>query len=120
MADTSLARLLPLPAAWFQILLALADGDRHGYALMREVAEESGGRIRLGPGTLYGALKRLLVLGLVQESGRRPDPSLDDQRRRYYRLTALGSQAMAAEAARHARLVELARSKRVLSRPRHA
>ena len=120
MADASLARLLPLPPAWFHILLALAEGDSHGYALMREVAEESSGRIRLGPGTLYGALKRLLALGLVQESGRRPDPSLDDQRRRYYRLTTLGSRAMAAEAARHARLVELARSKRVLSRPRHA
>ena len=120
MADASLAHLLPLPPAWFHILIALADGDRHGYALMQEVAEESGGQIRLGPGTLYGALKRLLALGLVQEGGRRPDAGLDDQRRRYYRLTALGKQAMAAEAARHASLVELARSKRVLSRPRHA
>jgi hypothetical protein len=65
-------------------------------------------------------LKRLLALGLVQESGRRPDPALDDQRRRYYRLTSLGSRAVSAEAARHARLVALARSKRVLSRPRTA
>ena len=113
-------RLLPLPAAWFHILLCLATGDRHGYALMQEISEESGGRIRLGPGTLYGALKRLLSLGLVEESGRRPDPSLDDQRRRYYRLTSLGRRTMTAEAARHASLVELARVKRVLSRPRPA
>lgn len=120
MTDSSLARLLPLPPAWFHILIALADGDRHGYALMHEVTEESGGRIRLGPGTLYGALKRLLALGLVQEGDRRSDPDFEDQRRRYYRLTGLGRRAMAAEAARHASLVELARSKRVLSRPRHA
>ena len=120
MLDPSLESLLPLPPAWFHILLALAEEDRHGYALMADVAAESGGRIRLGPGTLYGALKRLLVLGLVEESGRRPDPSLDDERRRYYRLTALGRRAMAAEAARHARLVQLARSKRILPRPRMA
>jgi DNA-binding PadR family transcriptional regulator len=109
-----------LPPAWFHLLLALAGGERHGYALMRDVAEESGGRVRLGPGTLYGALKRLLELGLVEESGRRPDRSLDDERRRYYRLTALGRRSMAAEADRHARLVELARAKRVLPRPRPA
>jgi DNA-binding PadR family transcriptional regulator len=120
MADSSVVRPFPMPPAWFHILLSLSDGDRHGYALMQEIAEESGGRIRLGPGTLYGALKRLLSLGLVEESGRRPDPGLDDQRRRYYRLTALGRRAMTAEAARHAGLVELARAKRVLTRPRHA
>lgn len=119
MSDPVLERLLPLPPAWFHILLALADEERHGYALMGDVEAESAGRIRLGPGTLYGALKRLLALGLVEESGRRPDPSLDDQRRRYYRLTTRGRRAMTAEAARHAGLVELARAKRVLSRPRH-
>ena len=118
MSETSLERLLPLPPAWFHILLALARQDRHGYALMQDVAEESAGRIRLGPGTLYGALKRLLALGLVAESGRRPDPGLDDQRRRYYGLTSLGRRAVAAEAARHASLVQLARSKRVLPRAR--
>jgi DNA-binding PadR family transcriptional regulator len=118
MSDSSLAHLLPLPPVWFQLLLALTNQERHGYALMQDVADESEGRIRLGPGTLYGALKRLLVLKLVEESGRRPDPALDDQRRRYYRLTALGRRVLAAEAARHASLVQLAQSKRVLARPR--
>lgn len=112
-------RLLPLPPAWFHILLVLAEGERHGYALMQDVAAESGGRVRLGPGTLYGALRRLLELKLVEESGRRPDPS-DDPRRRYYALTPLGRRTLAAEAARHARLVELARGKRILHGPRTA
>lgn len=120
MPDSSLAPLLPLPPAWFHLLLALTHRERHGYALMQDVAAESGGRIRLGPGTLYGALKRLLTLGLLEESGRRPDPDLDDQRRRYYRLTPFGRRVLGAEAARHASLVRLAQSKRVLSRPRHA
>jgi DNA-binding PadR family transcriptional regulator len=109
-----------LPPAWYHLLLALTDGERHGYALMQDVAEESGGRVRLGPGTLYGALKRLLELGLVVESGRRPDPLLDDERRRYYRLTPAGRRALEAEAVRHVRLVELARAKRVLAKPRTA
>jgi len=113
-------RHLPLPPAWYHLLLALTEGERHGYALMQDVREESGGRVRLGPGTLYGALRRLLELGYVVESGRRPDPLLDDERRRYYRLTPLGRRVMAAVAARHLRLVELARAKRVMSRPRPA
>ena len=112
--------LTNLPTAWYHLLLALVGGERHGYALMQEIAEESGGAVRLGPGTLYGALKRLLELGLVVESGRRRDPELDDERRRYYRLTPLGRRTLEAEAARHARLVELARAKRVLPRPRTA
>jgi DNA-binding PadR family transcriptional regulator len=120
MPDPQLTRLLPLPPVWFHLLLALTNQERHGYALMQDVAAESDGKIRLGPGTLYGALKRLLALGLVEESGRRPDHGLDDQRRRYYRLTALGRRALAAEAARHVSLVQLAQSKRVLSRPRPA
>jgi DNA-binding PadR family transcriptional regulator len=111
---------LPLSPAWFHLLLALAGGERHGYALMKAVAEESAGELRLGPGTLYGALKRLLDLGLIEESGRRPDPALDDERRRYYRLTTSGRQILGTEAARHARLVSLARAKRILPRPRPA
>jgi DNA-binding PadR family transcriptional regulator len=111
---------VPLPPAWFHILLALAETERHGYALMQEVASESGGQLRLGPGTLYGALRRLLELRLIEESGRRPDPELDDERRRYYRLTAAGRRLLAAEAARHDRLVQLARAKRVLPRIRPA
>ena len=118
MTEASLARLLPLPPVWFHLLLALAHQERHGYALMRDVAAESGGRIALGPGTLYGALKRLLALRLVSESDHRPDPEMDDQRRRYYRLTSLGRRVLAAEAARHASLVQLAQTKRVLPRPR--
>jgi len=111
---------VPLPTAWFHLLLALTGGERHGYALMQDVADESGGQLRLGPGTLYGALKRLLQLGLVEESARRPDPVLDDERRRYYRLTPAGRRVLTAEAARHDRLVNLARAKRVLPRPRPA
>jgi DNA-binding PadR family transcriptional regulator len=120
MSDSSLAHLLPLPPVWFHLLLALTNQERHGYALMQDVAAQSGGTVELGPGTLYGALKRLLALKLVEESDRRPDPDLDDQRRRYYGLTALGRRALAAEAARHASLVQLARTKRVLPRPRPA
>lgn len=111
---------VPLPPAWFHILLALAETERHGYALMQEVEAESGGVVRLGPGTLYGALRRLLELQLIEESGRRPDPELDDERRRYYRLTPGGRRVLAAEAARHERLVRLARAKRVLPRVRPA
>jgi DNA-binding PadR family transcriptional regulator len=114
------APVVPMPPAWFHLLLALTAGERHGYALMQAVADESAGQVRLGPGTLYGALKRLLELRLVEESGRRPDPAMDDERRRYYRLTPAGRRALRAEAARHARLVSLARAKRVLPRPRPA
>lgn len=107
----------PLSPAWFHILLALAAGERHGYAVMQAVAEASRGEVRLGPGTLYGALRRLLELGLVAESPRRPDPE-EDPRRRYYRLTPAGRRALSGEVARHARLVELARASRVFPRPR--
>ena len=108
---------VPLPPAWFHLLLALTGAERHGYALMQAVAAESGGRVRLGPGTLYGALKRLLEVGLVEESGRRPDPAMDDERRRYYRITPAGRRALRAEAVRYDRLVSLARAKRVLPPP---
>jgi DNA-binding PadR family transcriptional regulator len=87
----------PLPNATFHILLALRSGEKHGYAIMSDVEELSDGRVRLGPGTLYGAIKRLLTDGLIEESDERPDPALDDERRRYYRLTALGQTACAAE-----------------------
>lgn len=104
--------------AVFHILLTLADGEKHGYAIMQEVAEETGGKVRLGPGTLYGAIRRLLEDGLIEESGERPDPALDDERRRYYRLTAAGRRAASEEAERLAELVEQARAKRLLRRPR--
>ena len=105
---------LPLTAATFQILMALADGERHGYAIMREVAERSGGAVRLGPGTLYGSLKRLLEGGLIEEAGERPDPEMDDERRRYYRITPFGLAVARAEARRLDALVRAARQKNLI------
>jgi DNA-binding PadR family transcriptional regulator len=106
--------LLPLTPAVFHILLVLADQERHGYDIMREVAAISDGRLQMGPGTLYGSIKRMLPLGLIAESDERPDPELDDSRRRYYRLTDQGRKVLTAEAERLARLVETARRKDVL------
>jgi DNA-binding PadR family transcriptional regulator len=102
------ARLLPLPAATFHILLSLAEGERHGYALKREIAQRTGGKLSLGPGVLYGAIARMIDQGLIEESDDRPDPHLDDERRRYYRLTAFGRKVAQAEAARLRELVALA------------
>ncbi len=110
----------PLTPAVFHVLLALADGERHGYAIMQEVAESTGGRIKMGPGTLYGTIKRLLAAGMLEESDDRPDPDLDDERRRYYRLTALGQRAVRAEALRYAEIAEVARRKRLIRKPAHA
>jgi DNA-binding PadR family transcriptional regulator len=101
----------------FYILLAVADDDRHGYAIMQRVAEESGGSVQIGPGTLYTAIKRLLEYGYVREVESRVDPQLDDARRRYYRLTGAGRTAAAAEAERLENLVKLARTKQVLGVP---
>ena len=99
----------------FHILLALADKERHGYDIMREVDERSEGKMRLGPGTLYGSIKRMLSDGLIDESGERPDPEMDDERRRYYRLTDLGHRVSVAEAERLEKLVKSARTKKLLS-----
>ena len=99
----------------FHILLALADKERHGYDIMREVDERSEGKVRLGPGTLYGSIKRMLSDGLIEELDERPDPELDDERRRYYRLSDLGRRVAVAEAERLERLVKSARSKKLLS-----
>ena len=112
--------LLPLPVSEFQILLALADEERHGYAIRREVAERTDGDVQLGPGTLYGSIKRMVNSGLITESDERPDPELDDERRRYYRITPLGRKVAAAEARRMERLVRIARAKRLLGRPEPA
>jgi len=95
-------------------LLALADEERHGYAIMREVEGRTGGQTRLGPGTLYGSIKRMLADGLIEESAERPDPAMDDQRRRYYRITDLGRRVAGAEAERLAGLVETARARKLL------
>src|SRR6202521_2932359 len=110
--------LLPLTPPVFHILLALTDEERHGYGIMLEVARQTNDALQLGPGTLYGCLKRMLAAGLVEESDERPDPALDDQRRRYYRMTDLGQLAVRAEAQRLANAVSAARAKRLLAHGR--
>jgi DNA-binding PadR family transcriptional regulator len=105
---------LPLTPAVFHILLALSDGKKHGYAIMREVELTTEGRMTMGPGTLYGAIKRLLKASLIADSDYQPDPILDDSRRRYYQLTDLGRKILAAESERLANLVEYARRKDLL------
>lgn len=106
----------PLTPATFHILLALVDGECHGYAIMREVAERTDGTVKLGPGTLYGSLKRLLEQGMVEESDERADPELDDERRRYYRITRRGLDVARAEARRLESLVRAARQKKLIGR----
>lgn len=106
--------LPPLTPPVFHILLALAQGERHGYAIMLDVARQTDDALQLGPGTLYGCLRRMLAAGLVEESETRPDPALDDSRRRYYRMTALGRQSVRAEAERLARAVTAAKARRLL------
>lgn len=103
-----------MPPATFHILLALAGSDLHGYGIMREVQTATGGTVRIGPGTLYAAIQRLLDDGLIVEAESKVDPDIDDERRRYYRLTREGRRALAAEAARLRDLVRLAQSKGVL------
>lgn len=104
---------LPLTPAIAHILLALADEDRHGYAIMQEVARLTDGGTRMGPGTLYGTIKRLVAARLLEEADERPDPALDDERRRYYRLTPLGRRVLEAESARMSTLLAAARAKKV-------
>jgi DNA-binding PadR family transcriptional regulator len=106
--------LLPLTAPVFHILVALCDGERHGYAIMRQVRDETDGALELGPGTLYGCLQRMMATGLVEESDLRPDPQLDDERRRYYRVTSFGSRVLRAEAKRLAAAVTVARARKLL------
>jgi DNA-binding PadR family transcriptional regulator len=110
---------LPLPPATFQILLALVDDERHGYAIMKEVDERTDGTLRIGPGTLYGTLKRLLEAGLVEEGVERADPELENERRRYYRLTRFGLAVARAEARRLESMVRAARRKKLIG-PRPA
>lgn len=111
MAERDPAGLLPLTPVALNVLLALADGERHGYGIMLEVEERTEGTTRLGPGTLYGAIKRLREGTLIEDSGERPDPALDDERRRYYRLTDFGGRVLAAEVGRLEMLVRVARRK---------
>jgi len=107
--------LLPLTPAVFNIMLALADGEKHGYGIMLEVETNTKGQVIMGPGTLYGSIKRMLKAGLIEECDERPDPQLDDQRRRYYRLTGMGQTVLRLEAERLASQVQVAMSKNVLN-----
>jgi DNA-binding PadR family transcriptional regulator len=102
--------LLPLPTATFHILLAIAKEDRHGYAVIQDVEQRTGGEIRLSAGTLYRSIQRMLEQGLLRETRDRPAPELDDERRRYYRITPFGQAVARAEAQRMAELVKMARA----------
>ena len=120
MIDIDPEEMLPLTPAVFHILMALSEGERHGYAIMQEVAESTHRRITMGPGTLYGTIKRLLEARLIEESDRRPDAKVDDERRRYYRLTGLGQRVVEAEARRYNELAKLVRRKRLVGKPAKA
>lgn len=101
--------LLPLPAATFHILMAVAEEDRHGYAIIQDVALRTGGELKLSAGTLYRSIQRMLEQGLLQETSERPAPDVDDERRRYYRITPYGIEVARAEARRLMQLLKLAR-----------
>jgi DNA-binding PadR family transcriptional regulator len=106
---------LPLTPAVFNILLALADGEKHGYGIMQEVETNTKGQMLMGPGTLYGSIKRMLQADLIEESDERADPEMDDQRRRYYKLTSLGRRTLRMEAERLAAQVKIARAKNIFA-----
>jgi DNA-binding PadR family transcriptional regulator len=110
MTSHEIDELLPLPEATFHILLALADGDRHGYGIIQDIATRTDGALKLGPGTLYRSIQRMLEQGLILETTERPAPAEDDERRRYYRLTGFGRSVAKAETARLMHLVTLARA----------
>lgn len=109
--------VLPLTPAVFHILLALANGERHGYSIMQEIAGQTGGQLRIGPTTLYRSIKHMLEDGLIVEVDERPDPELDDERRRYYRLTLFGQQVAIAETRRLSQMVSIARKKQQSTGP---
>ena len=106
--EEAVEALLPLPLPVFHMLLALSEGERHGYALKREILRRTDGKLNLAAGALYGSISRMLDQGLIEESEERPDLHLDDERRRYYRITAFGRRVAQAEAVRLQRLVRLA------------
>ena len=112
------ASFLPLPPASFHILMVLARGENHGYRIMQDIDEDTGGGFRIGPGTLYTSIKRMLNAGWIEEVDKRSDPDLNDERRRYYRLTGLGRRVAQAEALRLAATVSLARDSKLLSGPK--
>jgi DNA-binding PadR family transcriptional regulator len=103
----------PLTPAVFHILLSLADGEKHGYGIMKNVEMQTHGQIKMGPGTMYGSIKRMLAAGLIEETEERPDPELDDERRRYYKLTAAGRKVAVAETQRLTQVLKIARQKHI-------
>jgi len=111
MTEEYIHKFLPLKAHWFHIMLSLAGGEQHGYGIMQEVLQRTTGKVRLWPATLYGSIKRLIEAGLIEESEERPAPELDDARRRYYRLTALGRGLLDAECERLQELVRAIQTK---------
>jgi DNA-binding PadR family transcriptional regulator len=114
----SVEAFLPLTSPMLHALVALADGEKHGYAILKEIVRRTDGAVRLSAGTLYALIKRATADGLIFEIDERPDPALDDERRRYYRLTALGRRVAAAEIERLESIIEMARAKNLVRRPR--
>jgi DNA-binding PadR family transcriptional regulator len=110
--------LLPLTPAMFEVLIALADGEKHGYAIIKEVARRTTGEVSLSAGTLYAIVRRFEQEGVIQESDERPDPALDDERRRYYKLTAFGREVAQAEARRMETALKMAHAKNLIARVR--
>ena len=108
----------PLTPAVLYILLALATGEKHGYAIMKQVNSDSGGHVKMGSGTLYGSIKRMLADQLIEEAGDRIDSTIDDERRRYYQITAFGRQALHAEMQRYSDVIAIARTRNLLSNTR--
>jgi DNA-binding PadR family transcriptional regulator len=115
--STAIDHLLPLPLPVFHMLLELTEGERHGYALKRAILQRTQGKLNLGSGALYGSINRMLEEGFIEESDERPDPHLDDERRRYYRITPLGRRVLQAEAIRLRDLVRLAELRLQLPEP---
>jgi len=114
MTEIDAQKFIPLKSQWFHILLSLASGEQHGYGIMQDVLNRTTGKVRLWPATLYGSIKRLIEAELIEESSERPAPELDDSRRRYYRLTALGRRVLEAECERLQELVRAIRVKKDL------
>ena len=115
MTQADIHKFLPLKSQWFHIMLSLAGGEQHGYGIMQEVLQRTTGKVRLWPATLYGTIKRLIEAELIEESDERPAPELDDARRRYYRLTALGSSVLNAECERLQELVRAIQTKQSMA-----
>jgi DNA-binding PadR family transcriptional regulator len=115
MTEINLHKFLPLKSQWFHIMLSLAGGEQHGYGIMQEVLQRTNGKVRLWPATLYGTIKRLIEADMVEESDERPAPELDDARRRYYRLTPLGSRVLNAECERLQELVRAIQTKQSMA-----